>query len=74
MEDVLPIYRRKTFSTCFCWKRPLMTRRPAPSTLPVVPISAKRNWMTCSGYVIRVPGVSDVRDERDKIRLEGGRT
>ena len=45
----LPMYRRKTFSTCFCWKRPLMTSRPAPSTLPVVPISENRNWITCSG-------------------------
>lgn len=27
----------------------MMTNLPEPSTLPVVPISAKRNWMTCSG-------------------------
>ena len=26
-----------------------MTKRPDPSTDPVVPISANINWMTCSG-------------------------
>jgi hypothetical protein len=43
------MYRRRTCSICFCWKRPLMTRRAEPSTEPVVPISANINWMTCSG-------------------------
>ena len=37
-----------------------MTRRPAPSTEPVVPISAKRNWMTCSGW----GGVNGKREGR----------
>lgn len=45
----LPMYRLSTFSTCLPVKRPLMTSRPWPSTEPVVPISAKRNWITCSG-------------------------
>ncbi len=43
------MYRRSTCSICFCWKRPLMTRRPEPSTEPLVPISANMYWMTCSG-------------------------
>lgn len=42
------MYRRRTFSICFCWKRPLMTRRRDPSTEPDVPNSANKNWVTCS--------------------------
>lgn len=38
----LLIYRRSTFSICFCWKRPLITSRFDPSTEPLVPSSAKR--------------------------------
>ena len=48
MQELAHLYTAlRTFSTCFCWKRPLMTKRPAPSTEPVVPISANKNWITC---------------------------
>lgn len=36
------IYFLKTFSICFCWKRPLMTKRLLPSTEPLVPNSANK--------------------------------
>src|SRR5258708_38208083 len=45
----LPMYLLNTFSICFCWNRPLITNLPDPSTEPVVPNSANRNCMTCSG-------------------------
>lgn len=43
------IYRRKTFSICFCWKRPLMISWLFPSTDPLVPNSAKRKSNKCFG-------------------------
>lgn len=43
-----PIYLRNTFSSCFCWNLPLITKRLLPSTLPLVPNSANRNWVTWS--------------------------
>jgi hypothetical protein len=34
------------FSICFAWKRPLITSRREPSTLPLVPNSANKNDVT----------------------------
>ena len=49
MSRLLPIYLLNTFSICFCWNRPLITNLPDPSTEPVVPNSANKYCMTCSG-------------------------
>lgn len=42
------MYLRRTVSSCFGWKRPLMTSRRLPSVEPLVPNSANRNAVTCS--------------------------
>lgn len=43
------IYLLKTFSICFCWKRPLIMSWLLPSTEPLVPNSASRKSNKCFG-------------------------
>jgi len=49
LEMNAPMYLLRRVSICFCWNLPLMTKRPLPSTLPVVPISTSRKEITCAG-------------------------
>lgn len=45
----LTAHNQRRGGNSLCWKRPLMTNRALPSTEPLVPNSANKNWMTCSG-------------------------
>lgn len=47
--DLLLMYLFNTFSICFCWNLPLITKRWLPSIDPDVPNSANKYCITWSG-------------------------
>lgn len=48
------IYLLRTFSICFCWKRPLIISWLLPSTEPLVPNSASKKSSKCFGCLCNV--------------------
>lgn len=48
------IYLLRTFSICFCWKRPLIINWLLPSTEPLVPNSASKKSSKCFGCLCNV--------------------
>lgn len=48
------MYLLRTFSICFCWKRPLMINWLFPSTEPLVPNSASKKSNKCFGCLCNV--------------------
>jgi len=52
------IYRRRTFSICFCWNLPLIISWLLPSTEPLVPNSASKKSSKCLGCLCKVLHIS----------------
>jgi len=52
------IYLLRTFSICFCWKRPLIISWLLPSTEPLVPNSANKKSNKCFGWRCNVLHIS----------------
>jgi len=60
------IYLLRTFSICFCWKRPLIINWLLPSTEPLVPNSASKKSSKCLGCLCNVLQICKIEIYRMK--------